>query len=128
MNMSFDPSWTPTLPGSWMQDRAHNPQPNSLIAQSLYPRGFTRGFEEACRRYGTLIDRLGMSTVNGFIYHQPQPFDMPGPDGPKSPEELGAEFGRRVGVAAHAFDARIWNDDLALWDNELKPASLRKHQ
>ena len=126
--MSFDPSWTPTLPGSWMQDRAHNPQPNSLIAQSLYPRGFTRGFEEACRRYGTLIDRLGMSTVNGFIYHQPQPFDMPGPDGPKSPEELGAEFGRRVGVAAHAFDARIWNDDLALWDNELKPASLRKHQ
>ncbi len=111
-----------------MQDRAHNPQPNSLIAQSLYPRGFTRGFEEACRRYGTLIDRLGMSTVNGFIYHQPQPFDMPGPDGPKSPEELGAEFGRRVGVAAHAFDARIWNDDLALWDNELKPASLRKHQ
>ena len=125
--MSFDPSWIPALPGPWMQDRAHNPQPNSLIAQALYPKGFNRGFEEACSRYGTLIDRLAMSTVNGFTYHQPQPFDMPGPDGPKSPEELGAEFGRRVGVAAHAFEARIWNDDLALWDNELKPAALRKH-
>ena len=110
-----------------MQDRAHNPQPNTLIAQSLYPAGFNRGFEETCHRYGTLIDRLAMTTVNGFTYHQPQPFDMPGPDGPKSPEELGAEFGRRVGVAAHAFEARIWNDDLLLWDTELKPASLRTH-
>lgn len=125
--MSFDPTWTPALPGPWMQDRAHNPQPNSRIAQDLYPRGFNRGFEETCSRFGTLIDRLAMSTVNGFTYHQPQPFDMPGPDGPKSPEELGAEFGRRVGVAAHAFEARVWNDDLALWDNELKPAALSKH-
>ncbi len=128
VSMTFDPSWTPSVPGPWMQDRAHNPQPNTLIAQSLYPLGFNRGFEETCSKYGTLIDRLAMSTVNGFTYHQPQPFDMPGPDGPKSPEELGAEFGRRVGVAAHAFNARIWNDDLTLWDNELKPSSLRRHR
>lgn len=125
--MSFDPTWTPVVPGPWMQDRAHNPQPNSLIAQALYPKGFNRGFEETCSRYGTLIDRLAMSTVNGFTYHQPQPFDMPGPDGPKSPEELGAEFGRRVGVAEGVFKERIWNDDLAQWDNEFKPTSLRKH-
>ena len=127
VDMSFDPSWTPTLPGPWMQDRAHNPQPNSLVAQELYPSGFNRGFEETCSRYGTLIDRLAMSTVNGFTYHQPQPFDMPGPDGPKSPEQLGAEFGRRVGVAGAVFKERIWNEDLARWDSELKPASLRKH-
>lgn len=125
--MSFDPSWTQSAPGPWMQDRAHNPEPNTLIAQALYPAGFNRGFEETCSRYGTLIDRLAMSTVNGFIYHQPQPFDMPGPDGPKTPEELGAEFGRRVGVASHAFEARIWNDDLARWDTELKPEAIRKH-
>jgi rifampicin phosphotransferase len=125
--MTFDPNWTPSVPGPWMQDRAHNPQPNTLIAQSLYPLGFNRGFEETCSKYGTLIDRLAMSSVNGFTYHQPQPFDMPGPNGPKSAAELGAEFGRRVGVATHAFDARIWNDDLTLWDNELKPSSLRRH-
>lgn len=125
--MAFDSSWTPVKPGPWMQDRAHNPQPNTLIAQSLYPSGFNRGFEETCSRYGTLIDRLAMSTVNGFTYHQPQPFDMPGPDGPKSPEELGAEFGRRLGVASHAFEQRIWQGDLARWDNELKPDSIRRH-
>jgi rifampicin phosphotransferase len=110
-----------------MQDRAHSPMPSTLIAQALYPAGFNRGFEETCSKYGTLIDRLAMSTVNGYTYHQPQPFDMPGPDGPKTPEELGAEFGRRVGVAGHAFDARIWNDDLTLWDSQLKPRSLIKH-
>ena len=125
--MSFDPSWTQPKPGPWMQDRAHNPAPNTMLAQAIYPAGFNRGFEETCCKYGTLIDRLAMSTVNGYTYHQPQPFDMPGPDGPKTPEELGAEFGRRVGVASNAFDARIWNDDLTLWDNELKPGSIRKH-
>jgi rifampicin phosphotransferase len=125
--MTFDPNWTPANPGPWMQDRAHNPQPNTLIAQEIYPAGFNRGFEETCMRYGALIDRLAMSIVNGYTYHQPQPFDMPGPNGPKTPEELGAEFGRRVGVATHAFDAKIWNDDLTLWDNDLKPNSVRKH-
>ena len=106
--MSIDESWTPPGPGPWMQDRAHNPAPNSTIAQELYPAGFTRGFEEACSQYGALLDRLAMGTVNGFTYHQPQPFDMPGPDGPPTHEQLGAEIGRRAGVAAHAFSARIW--------------------
>ena len=86
--MTFDPTWTPSVPGPWMQDRSHNPAPNTQLAQDIYPAGFNRGFEETCSRYGTLIDRLAMSTVNGFTYHQPQPFDMPGPDGPLSPEQL----------------------------------------
>ncbi len=125
--MNFDPSWTQPLPGPWMQDRAHNPESCTLLAQSLYPTGFNRGNDETCAKYGTLIDRLAMSTVNGFTYHQPQPFDMPGPDGPKSPEELGVEFGRRVEIADHVFSARIWNDDLALWDTVLKPEAIRRH-
>ena len=37
-----------------------------------------------------------MASINGFTYHQPQPFDLPGPDGPKDPEWIGAEFGRRT--------------------------------
>ncbi len=125
--MTFDPSWTPSVPGPWMQDRSHNPAPNTQLAQDIYPAGFNRGFEETCSRYGTLLDRLAMSTVNGFTYHQPQPFDMPGPNGPLTPEQLGAEFGRRTDVAAQVFADRMWNDDLRLWDTELKPASVRKH-
>jgi pyruvate,water dikinase len=69
-----------------------------------------------------------MATINGFTYHQPQPFDLPGPEGPKDPEWIGAEVGRRTGVAAEAFENRIWREGLRRWDDELKPASIARHQ
>ena len=65
----------------------------TAIMQEVYPAGFNRGFTETFSRYGVLLDRLAMGVVNGFTYHQPQPFDMPGPDGPKSEDEIQAEFG-----------------------------------
>src|SRR4029079_1133996 len=58
----------------------------------------------------------------------PQPFDVPGPDGPKTPEYLGAEIGRRTGVAAAAFENRIWREVLDRWDGELKPAAIAHHR
>jgi pyruvate,water dikinase len=67
-----------------------------------------------------------MGTVNGFTYHQPQPFDLPGPDGPRDPEWIGAEFGRRAGLAATAFDSRIWREAIRRWDDELKPQSVAR--
>ena len=96
--------------------------------RSLYPEGFNRGFTETFERYGLLLDRLAMAQVNGFTYHQPQPFDMPGPDGPMSPEEIGAEFGRRAALAEETFAVKRWRQDLALWDNECKPASIERHR
>jgi pyruvate,water dikinase len=66
--------------------------------------------------------------VNGFSYMQPVPFDAPGPNGQRSPEEVGAEIGRRTGVAASAFERRIWRDVLERWDTELKPASIARHR
>jgi pyruvate,water dikinase len=51
---------------------------------------------------------------------------MPGPDGPKSPDEIGAEFGRRAGVAAEALATRRWLRDLAEWDTVCKPASIAR--
>jgi pyruvate,water dikinase len=94
----------------------------------LYPEGFNRGFTETFGRYGLLLDRLAMAQVNGFTYHQPQPFDMPGPDGPMSPEEIGAEFGRRAALAEESFATKRWRGDLALWDDELKPTAIARHR
>ena len=115
-------------PGPWQQDSAHNPVAQTPLLQHAYPEGFNRGFEEAFSIYGVLLDRLAMASINGFTYHQPQPFDLPGPDGPKDPEWIGAEFGRRVGVAAQAFEARIWREGMRRWDDELKPASVARHR
>ena len=120
--------WEAPNPGPWQQDSAHNPVAQTPLLQHAYPSGFNRGFEEAFSAYGVLLDRLAMASINGFTYHQPQPFDLPGPDGPKDPEWIGAEIGRRAGLAAHAFEDRIWRAGIQRWDEELKPASIARHR
>lgn len=120
--------WTPPGPGPWQQDSAHSPAGATRIICDVIPASFGRGFAETCARYGSLLDCLAMSTVNGFTYQQPEPFNRPGPDGPRSEEYLGAEIGRRSGVAETALANRIWRDDIALWDGELKPQSIARHR
>ena len=126
--MGAELSWEPPNPGPWQQDSAHNPVAQTRLLQEAYPPGFNRGFEEAFGAYGVLLDRLAMASLNGFTYHQPQPFDLPGPDGPKDPEWIGAEIGRRTAVAEQAFADRIWREGLRRWDEELKPGSVARHQ
>lgn len=121
-------TWDPPNPGPWQQDSAHNPVAQTELLQHAYPAGFNRGFEEAFSSYGVLLDRLAMASINGFTYHQPQPFDLPGPDGPRDPDWIGAEIGRRAGVAAQAYEDRIWREGLRRWDEELKPASIARHR
>jgi hypothetical protein len=75
--------------------------------RQIHPEGFNRGFTEAFALYGLLLDRLAMGEVNGFTYHQPQPFDLRGPGGPKDPEWIGAEIGRRAEIARRAMDDKI---------------------
>ncbi len=121
-------AWEAPGPGTWMQDRAHLPASVTPLLQELYPEGFTRGFATALAPYGALIDCLRQAFVNGFPYTQPVPFDLPGPDGPKTPEEIGAEIGRRAALAEAAFAQRIWRGTLQHWDDEAKPGSIAKHR
>jgi rifampicin phosphotransferase len=120
--------WEAPGPGPWTQDSAHAPVSSTMAMREIYPEGFNRGFTETFARYGLLLDRLAMGVVNGFTYHQPQPFDMPGPNGPLPPEEIGAEIGRRTALAQEAFDTKLWRQDLALWDNSCKPQAIARHR
>jgi pyruvate,water dikinase len=131
MTATFDLSaidWAPPGPGPWQQDSAHTPVSQTAAIIGIYPPGFNRGFTETFARYGLLLDRLAMGSVNGFTYHQPQPFDLPGPDGPKTPDEIGAEFGRRLGIATEALEAKMWLSDLDDWDTNWKPAAIARHR
>lgn len=121
-------TWEPPGPGPWQQDSAHNPVSQTRMMQDIYPAGFNRGFAEAFAGYGLLLDLLAMGVVNGFTYHQPQPFDMPGPDGPKDPDWIGAEIGRRTEVAARAMEGRIWRDAIRGWDEDVKPTAKARHR
>ena len=66
-----------------------------------------------------------MAVVNGFTYHQPQPFDMPGPNGLMTPEQTFAELMRRNDVAAKAFETKQWRGDLEEWDAAVQAAAIR---
>jgi rifampicin phosphotransferase len=123
-----DADWTPPGPGPWRQDRAHLPSSVTPLLQEAYPAGYERGFRETLAAFGALLDTLQLAFVNGFPYAQPVPFDAPGPDGPRTEEYIGSEIGRRTGVAAAAFENRIWRDAMRLWDEELKPAAIAKHR
>jgi pyruvate,water dikinase len=120
--------WQTPNPGPWQQDSAHAPAAGSAAVLSLMPDGFNRGFTETFSRYGLLLDRLAVAVINGFTYHQPQPFDMPGPDGPLSPEQIGAEIGRRAAIAEEAFASKLWRHDLELWDTVCKPQAIARHR
>lgn len=121
-------TFEPPGPGPWQQDSAHVPDGSSPIMGELYPEHAMRGFAETFARFGALLDGLAWGTVNGFSYHQPLPFDRPGPDGPPTPEFLGAEIERRTAVAAAAFENKVWREDLRQWDDELKPAAVARHR
>ena len=120
--------WEAPGPGPWLQDRAHLPSAVTPLMQSAYPPGMQRGFTETLEPWGALLDTMNVVYVNGFAYLQPVPFDAPGPNGERSPEYIGAEIGRRAGLAAAAFERRIWRDVVKRWDDEFKPASIARHR
>ena len=121
-------AWDAPGPGPWVQDRAHFPMAATAMLQSQYPANFALGFSDGFAPWGGLLDTVSMRFVNGFSYVQPVPFDAPGPDGPPSHDGIVAEIGRRTGLAAAAFEQRIWRDALGRWEAEVKPAATAKHR
>lgn len=121
-------TFEPPGPGPWTQDSAHLPDGYSPIMSELYPEHAMRGFAETFARWGALLDGLAWENVNGFPYHQPLPFDRPGPEGAPAPEFIGAEIERRAAVAAAAFEDKAWREDLRRWDDDLKPAAIARHR
>jgi phosphohistidine swiveling domain-containing protein len=116
------------LPGPWQKDSAHVVDAWSAVMAEVYPGCLMKGFAESFARWGALLDTLAVVMIHGFAYQQPQPFDMPGPDGPPSMDFLHDEIGRRTGLAAAAFENKIWRGVLQRWDDELKPASIARHR
>lgn len=119
--------WHAPGPGPWGQDRAHFPASITAMLQAVYPSGMSRGFAETFADWGVLLDGFTLTFVNGFPYTQVTPIDAPGPHGQRTPDEIGHEIGRRAGVAAAAFQNRIWQDVMQRWDTELKPESIATH-
>lgn len=99
-------------PGSWERDATHLPRPVTLFVQEVHQEPFARGFSDAMRRYGVLLDHLDYEFPAGFAYFMPVPAPV---------EEAPARFR----AAAEAFERKLWREDLRRWDELVKPHSIR---
>lgn len=122
-------SFEPPGPGSWTLDASHVPQPMCGFLREALPEPFTRGFAESFARYGLLLDVLDVAFVGGFMYNQLRVVGAPPDAVGHPPREVwdGVLSGlppirERFETAEQALAGKLWRDDLARWDAELKPA------
>ena len=124
-------------PGSWELDGAHFPRPLFGPLESIFPPAFREGMRDCCTRYGMLLDTLEVRFVHGFPYLQPQIAGVP--SGGKPPPRvvmrvalalltrLHPKLRRRMAVAKTVFERKPWREELALWDAQIRPATIASH-
>jgi len=126
--------FTPPGKGSWEADGTHFPRPLTHFAGERITAGFERGFAEGSERYGLFVAYFAARLVNRFVYMQPLPFD--GSEGATLPPKplflllsrLHPGARRRSRAAELAFERKLWREDAARWDAEVKPALKRAHK
>ena len=101
-------------PGPWEAETAHLPRPCPRIFQEIVPPRFARAFSAMTLRYGVLLSHLQYAFVHEIPYVQ----EVPAPA-----EEIPSRFAN----AERALGERLWRQDLARWDGEVKPAAIRRH-
>ena len=104
--------------GTWKQDGAHSPRPMTRWKFETFAEPFVRGFKVGTARFGLLFDHLEPAVVNDFLYYRDRIVDA---------SDAG-EVGRRFEAAKHAFEHKLWREDLDRWDREVKPDSIRRNR
>ncbi|MGE3578524.1 MAG: PEP-utilizing enzyme [Vicinamibacterales bacterium] len=131
---AIDPSTlTPPRPGAWELEQTHLTAPPSGFIAPIFPVAMPKGFGAGLRDYGTLLEPFDIAIIGGFIYMCPRavgaPLDAEGLP-PRIVFEvmrrLHPEMRRRVARARTVFAEKRWRQDVASWDNEVKPALLRE--
>jgi pyruvate,water dikinase len=110
-----EPVYDPPGPGSWTIDTVHFPRPVTRYFSETHPAPFARGFHEYCAYYGSMLGDLENAYVNGLSYARRLPVP---------PDEVPLRLAR----AEQTWLEKTWRRQLAEWDEEFKPASIRKHR
>ena len=134
MTVVAEQTFAPPAPGSWFLDPTHWTRPVTRFHAEIFPGAFKRGFGESLRRYGSLLEHLEFAFVNGFPYYRVQPVGAPEGVAAHPPKEVWDELARthpeiqrRLASSASVFQRRLWCEDLACWDRDVKPAAVRQH-
>ena len=129
------PAFQPPGPGAWELETTHFTRPISRFTQQPYVEGFGVGFSASTARFGVMLDRLEPCFVNDFAFMQARPFGAP--PGAKGPPpkiifqlltRLVPKMRARVRASREAFEKKQWRLDLKTWDEEVRPASDKRHR
>lgn len=124
------------LVGPWELD-THWPRPMPPLSRDAWTQDFPRGLQEACQRYGLLLDTLEYRRVEGFLYKQPQMVGAPkGGGGSKLPPKfvfqllfaLHPAITARRRIARTLFATRPWREDAQRWQEQVKPELIQAHR
>lgn len=120
-------SWEAPGPGFWTIDKVHFMHPLSRIAEeaSAYQMA---GVRETLWRYGALIDGSENAPVNGLRYSKVIPLisvlDGESETSFRARAQKDPIVTERFANAEEAIATRRWRDELARWDNHIKPAIM----
>ena len=129
------PAFPPPGPGAWELETSHYTRPMSRFAQQPVIDGFGVGFAASTARYGVMLDRMEPRFVNDFAFIQARPFGAP--PGAKGPPpkiifqlltRLLPKMRARIRTSREAFEKKQWRLDLTNWDENVRPASDKRHR
>jgi rifampicin phosphotransferase len=133
--LDTDLPFTPPSPGCWELEATHLSRPITRWGTAVFPDAFSSGFRYSTSRYGLLLDYLEPAIINGFEYVCARPVGAPKSAKSHPPRLifklltwLHPEIRRRIRRSALVFEQKLWRDDLAEWDRELKPAIARENE
>src|SRR6185437_4899257 len=121
-------------PGSWEIESLHFPIPITPVHAANLSAQFAPAFRTGTRRFGLLLDTIEHRTVNGFDYVAPR--IVGAPKGAKGPPPkavfkvltwIHPEVRRRLRTSTTVFIDKPWKQDVARWEEELKPEAIRAH-
>jgi len=121
--------FAPPSPGAWELEQTHITKTPSVYLTSVFPDAMMRGFKAGTSHYGVLLDYLEVAVINRFMYYAARPVGAP--KGAKGPPpklifqlmtRVHPEIRRRIRRSREVLDNKLWREDVALWDTEVKPA------
>lgn len=122
-------------PGAWEIEDTHMTRPVSRWNGSIFPERATAGMRDGMKRYGVLLDYIEFAVVNGFTYMCAR--GVGAPKGAKAPPpklifkiltKVHPEVRRRIRRASEVLETKFWREDVRRWDEQVKPALIRKYR
>jgi len=115
-------TWKAPGPGFWTRDESHMSEPPSLSTAEVLFDAFEAGLAEGFARYGLLLDRMAVASVDGWLYARPRPVGAPEKPGGPPPRlafslllKLHPALRQRRRTAERALRSELWRRDAEEW-------------